>query len=745
MKVSLNWLKDYIDVDLPVGELSERLTMLGFEVEDVRNLGERFKSFLVGAVLEVRKHPGADKLSLCKVNIGNEILEIVCGAANVAPGQKVAVALAGAIVPHNQHDPEGQPFVVSLVKIRGESSQGMICSSYELDLGEDREGILVLDDVARPGTSLAEYLDLDDTVLEIGITPNRPDALSHVGIAREIGAIFSKRVKLPPVRLRENRRRVAEYASVKVDDRVGCPRYTARIVTGVTVGDSPKWLKNRLSTVGIRPVNNVVDITNFVLMEIGQPLHAFDYDRIEGHTVIVRKGGKGKSFITLDGKNRILRGSELMICDSSGPVALAGVMGGANTEITTATRNVFIESAYFDAGSIRGTSKYLGISTDASQRFERGADPAITDWAADRAASLIQKICGGEISRGRIDEYPEIILPRRITLRVEKLNKILGTTLDRKEISSLLKRLSILPRSSKSRKSPARFLSFEVPTYRPDLQREIDLVEEVARVYGYNKIETKAQTVLRYPEKVDEEDFEGFLRQWLVGNGYNEVITNSMQEKSIAGLASPYYVEIANPISKDMAALRTSLTTSLLAVVRNNIFHGTRDLRLFEIGKVYFKEGDSGDHGSTDRFREEERLILGLSGVSSPHSWDSKARHCDMSDIKGEVQALFNKIFLDKFKFIPYSTTKALTQSGLVIEINGIEAGYMGTVSTELLKRYEIEQEVFVADFAVDVLNQFSRRESKYKSMGEAPRWVPGRRQRGYFFDPYLDNRKKDD
>ncbi len=720
MKVSVNWLKEYIDIDASVDELAERLTMLGLEVEDIEKLGAEYTNMVVGRVLEVRRHPSADRLTVCLVDPGGSHLQIVCGAPNVAPGQIVVVALQGAEVPHNQHDPEGRPFVVSTIKIRGENSQGMICSAYELGLGDDRDGILLLNQKAIPGTPLARYLGTEDTVLEIGITPNRPDALSHVGIAREIGVIYSRKVRLPAKPLKEAKKNVSAMVTVVIEDVLKCPRYTGRIVSGVTIGESPTWIRNRLSAVGIRPVNNVVDVTNYVLMEIGQPLHAFDYDRINGASIILKAGTPGQPFVALDGKTRIMRGSELLICDLKGPIAIAGIMGGANTEITPKTKCVFIESAHFNAVSIRRTSRYLGLSTDASQRFERGSDPNITDWAADRAAYLIRELCGGEILKGRIDVYPRKIQPRKIKLRVEKVNEVLGTSLGGKEIYGLLKRNSLTLHEPPG-KSEGRTLSVEVPTRRPDIERDIDLIEEIARVYGYDKVPVKTQTLLDYPESSTDRDFEGFLRNWLEGAGFNEIVTNSMTEVGIAALASERYVGIANPISRDMAALRTSLIPSLLAVVRHNIDHGANDLRLFEIGKTYFKNGSMEDPSAPGGFTEDSRVIIGLVGMASPRGWHAAPRKCDLGDIKGEVEALLDKIFLDKIKFIPYSTTKALTDMGIAVEINGRQAGYFGRVGREELKQFDIEDEVFVAELSIEALREHAGGIRKYRRLPKYP------------------------
>ena len=436
MKISLRWLERYVDINVTAEELGEQLTMVGLEVESIEDQGDKYKNFVVGEVLEVRKHPNADKLTLCKVFVGRESLQIVCGAPNVAPHQKVPVGLVGAVVPHNQHDPEGKPFSLSHVKVRGEDSYGMICSAYELNLGDDRDGIMILENNISAGMPLSGYLGLDDTVFEVGITPNRPDAMSHIGVAREVGALLGKKLKFPDFDLKESRTSVRNHASVVIRETRDCPRYNARVIFGVKIGASPKWLQRAMEAVGIRPVNNIVDITNFVLMECGHPLHAFDYDRISGHAITVRHSTPGESFITLDHKRRVLRNDTLMICDAQRPVAIAGVMGGENTEITDRTTNILIESAYFRPQSIRRTAKHLGLSTDASQRFERGADPNITRWAADRAAALIQEIAGGEVMKGVIDAHPRKYYGRNVKLRVNKANEVLGTSLTGSAIST---------------------------------------------------------------------------------------------------------------------------------------------------------------------------------------------------------------------------------------------------------------------------------------------------------------------
>ncbi|MBI4549117.1 MAG: phenylalanine--tRNA ligase subunit beta, partial [Ignavibacteriae bacterium] len=682
----------------------------------------------------VMKHPHADKLTVCRVNIGKEILQIVCGAPNVASGQKVPVGLMGAIIPHNQHDPEGKPFTISQIKIRNVDSYGIICSSYELGLGDDKNGIMVLDNQAGLGTPFSTYLGLDDTVFEIGIAPNRPDAMSHIGIAREVGVFLGRKVTLPAINVKESKASIQKFTSIIVKDHTNCPRYTAKVVFNVKIGESPKWMQNILDAVGIRPINNIVDVTNYVLMEIGHPLHAFDYDKLSGKKIIVKRANVGDTFTTLDDKQRILREDTLMICDAERPVAVAGVMGGANTEISATTTNVFLESAYFRPQSIRRTAKYLGLRTEASQRFERGVDSNITRWAVERAAQLMQAFSGGEVLKGAIDVYPRKLTPKKITLRVQKVNEILGTRLQKKTVLSLLCKLEIYPTASSQKKSKDT-LTVYVPTFRPDLEREIDLIEEVARLYGYDNIEIKTHSVIRLPERTLKYDLTEALTNWLVESGYREVIANSMQDKMTASLASSNIVEIANPISREMAALRTSLIPGILGIIRHNIFHGSKTLRLFELGKVYFHDATLEKRKTVDGYFEEERLILAYADIVHPPTWDEKPRFIDIFDVKGELQTLFMKFSLDKFKFIPYSNTKALTELGLQVEINGEYAGFLGSIRRELLRQYEIEQDVFVTELVVETITRNIKEGSTFKAL---PRYPAVRRDVAFVVDEAL-------
>lgn len=718
MRISLNWLKDYVDITLAPEKLAEKLTMVGLEVESLEHLADKYKNFVVGEILEVATHPNADKLTVCKVDDGREVRQIVCGAPNVAKGQKVAVGLVGAIVPRSLHGPVSQSFRIERAEIRGIVSNGMICSAYELDLGEDRDGILVLDGKTRVGTALARYCGIYDTVFQIGITPNRPDCMSHVGVAREVAAITGQRLRLPSIHIIENREHAKDAAWVRIESPKECPRYSARIVRDVKIAPSPKWMQDRLTAVGLRPINNLVDITNYVLMELGHPLHAFDYDTLEGHGIVVKLAEEGAQFTTLDGVVRKLHHDTLLICDDARPIAIAGVMGGANTEITGATRNVLIESAYFDPRSIRRTSKFLGISTEASLRFERDTDPNITGRAADRAAQLIQELAQGKVLRGIIDKRARRFPPKRVTVRVEKVNEVLGTSLSSKEISSFGSKLELRPVASRKRRSNT--LVFEVPTFRPDLEREIDIVEEVARLYGFDKIDTKMETRIHWSDRAPALSVEDEIREWLIGSGFREVIANSMQEKAFASLGTSDIVEVVNPISKEMGSMRTSLVPGMLEIIRHNLNRGARDLRLFEIGKVYFHKAKSKQPSLAD-YSEKSRLLIALCGSARPLHWSSEEQPVDVFDIKGEVEALLSKIFLDKFSFIYYSTSNTLANQVVGVEIHNTYAGYIGRVAKNISSIFDVKPDVFVAELDLDLIEVNVNRRRQYAAVPRYP------------------------
>jgi len=729
VKVSHKWLKNYIELEAEPEEVKEKLTMLGLEVESVEYLGEKFKNFYVGEVLEVNKHPNADRLTVCKVSIGKDTLQIICGAPNVSSGQKVPVALVGAIIPRNQHDPEGKPFVLTRARIRGVESFGMICSEYELGLGDDKEGIMVLEPNAKVGQPLAEYFGLDDFVYDISITPNRPDCLSHIGIARELAVAFGLKLKKPEIKVVESDKKVTDYASVEIIDPLNCPRYTARVVLNVKVEPSPKWLQNYLQSVGLRPINNIVDITNFVLYEIGHPLHAFDYDKLAGHKIIVKCAEDGEVFITLDGKARTLRKDTLMICDAQKPVAIAGVMGGANSQITEETRNVLIESAYFNPISIRRTSKYLGLSTDASYRFERGADPEAVIWALNRAAQLMAEIAGGEVLRGIIDVYPVKIEPKVVSLRFSRLNSIIGLEIPRDEVIKILEGLEfeVLNLDEKG-------LTVKVPTFRPDVEREIDLIEEVARVYGYDKIPDKMQSIVHFSAEKIKIDFHNLVRGRLIGAGFKEVVTNSMLDQDKAGLFGENFVKVLNPLSKEMSALRTSLIPSALEVVKHNFGYGIKNLKFFEIGKVFRVSFDEDEKPKfVDNYIEEERLLILMTGLAEPISYDVKERNFDIYDLKGEVEKLFRALFLENYQFIYYSNNSEIAEFEIGIEIAGKYAGKLFKASDDLLKKFDIEADIYIAEIDFELICKHSKIEER--QYAEFPRFPSVYRDLAFVID----------
>jgi phenylalanyl-tRNA synthetase beta chain len=700
MRVLQSWLHDFISFKIPPDVVAEKLSMLGLEIENVEHLGQRYRGFVVGAVREVNRHPNADKLTVCRVDTGTEQLQIVCGAPNVAAGQKVVVGLVGATIPRNQHDPEGKPFDLSKVRIRGVESSGMICSEYELDLGKDADGILVLRPDAPVGKALAAYLGLDDVALDIEITPNRPDWLSHLGVAREIAVLVGRQPNVPAVRLTESATPIKKFLSISVQDKENCPRFAARMLRGVRIAPSPDWLQHRLRNAGLRPRNNIVDITNYVMLECGHPLHAFDYTLLRQGKIIVRQARPGTAFTTLDGKQYALPENAVMVCDGEREVSIAGIMGGENSEINDSTVDVVVESAYWNPSSIRRTAKRLGITTDASQRFERGADPHAVRYALDRATALILEIAGGKLLKGLIDEYPRPIRERIVPLRPARVNAVLGTRLTSAAVIRCLRLLGIVKVGKTS-----EALRFRIPTYRVDIDREIDLIEEVARVYGYNRIEEKTTATVDIAHPFPRSGSEDRVREVLIGAGFQEVITNSMETNERASLGGATPVRILNPQNQEMTHLRSSLLPGMLDVVQRNQSFGNTDLRLFQIGHVFCVD-DSNRPKIIENFLEETRVCLLLSGSARRRHWSVPPRVVDVFDLKGEVEDFLARLSLDKGRLFSYSTSNGLTDDTLTIEIHGSYAGYLGHVKKDVLKRFGVEQDAYVAEMNVSSLER---------------------------------------
>ncbi|MBP6672989.1 MAG: phenylalanine--tRNA ligase subunit beta, partial [Bacteroidetes bacterium] len=652
--------------------------------------------------------------------IGMEPLQIVCGAPNVSAGQKVILGVAGTTVPHNQHDPEGKPFVLSNATIRGVESKGMLCSGKELGISDDGSGIVVLDSSAVPGTPLTEFLGLDDCSMEIGITPNRPDCLSHIGIARDLAAAYGVPLNVPSVNVKEDPSvSVQSLTSVQVQNSMDCPRYTARVIRNVVVKESPEWLKQYLTAAGLRPINNVVDVTNYVMLEFGQPLHAFDMEKLSGQRIVVRSAAAGESFVTLDGKKHTLTGEELMICDAERAVAIGGVMGGANSEISAATRTVLLESAYFLPTSVRKTAKRLGISTDASYRFERGIDPNITRTASDRAAQLLAELTGGSIASGIIDEYPSPIEGRRIELRVSRTNAILGTGISSEAIRDFLSSIGI---AVKSTSSPDVY-ECTVPTFRPDIEQEIDLIEEVARLFGYDNIANKTSSEVMFAKPDIGEQRVIDLRRWLESNGLTEIITNSLIDSGSAHLFSQDVVSVRNPLSTELEVLRPSMLSTMLQSVAHNFNHSADRVHVYEIGTTFTSLQGSGAKELVTGIGERTMLGICLSGDAHSISWHEKQRKVDIFDIKGLITSLFRGIGLDNSNLIYYNAPSSLTEMTIGIEINGTYVGFIGRTTQNLLKRYKIDQDVFYAEVDMDAVIA-AERIKRYKEYSRFPKVV---------------------
>lgn len=700
-RISYSWLKKLIPLAIEDKEVERTLSRSGVEVADMRRLGAQFEGIVVGDVRAKSKHPKADRLSVCMVFDGEKEFQVVCGAPNVEMGQRVAFAKVGASVPRNQHDPHGSPFVLGAAVIRGVQSEGMICSGYELGISDDADGIFVLSQDALPGTPFALYLGMDDTIFELEITANRGDWMSHLGVARELAAALDMKAALPSVAVREGSAPAKTLASVTIKDPEKCPRYVARIITGVKVASSPEWMQKALEAVNVRPINNIVDVTNYVLMETGQPLHAFDLERLSGKAIVVRTAGADSTFTTLDGKERKLEPDMLMICDDEKSVAIAGVMGGLNSEITPETTNVLLESAFFLPTSIRRTSKKLGLSTDASQRFERGCDIEMASSAADRAAALIAELAGGTVAKGAIDIYPGKMSPRRISLRPSRVNRVLGTSLSNREVAGLLKRLEIAVGDKAKDEIVAT-----VPSYRNDLVSEIDLIEEIARLFGYDNIEPKPSTSLVMLPDEKTERFAKYLRELMSGWGFNEMMSVSLTDEKGSAYRNPgTAIALMNPLGKESAYLRPTLLYGALNSVKLNFARSVKDLRFFEIGNIFYRVSGNDELAFQD-VREEERLLVLITGRNLPEGYGNPSRPADMFDIKGVVEALLAKVCLDKYRFIYYDSKNSLNRTRVDIEIQGQSAGYFGSVEKEICERFDINENVFACEISLEALHR---------------------------------------
>ncbi|MFO7847796.1 MAG: phenylalanine--tRNA ligase subunit beta [Balneolaceae bacterium] len=712
MKISINWLRQYVETDLSAEEIADKLTLLGLEVEEIEKVGNSFNKMVVGHVKDVRSHPNADKLQICDVDTGKKTSQIICGAPNVAAGQKVAVATVGATMP--EPGPDGSYLTIKKVKLRGESSEGMICSEAELGLSDDHSGIMVLDDSFETGTTLSEALGTEnDTVLEIGLTPNRPDAACHVGVARDLAAVLDTELSAPYEFPEAASSDLSDEITIDIKNPEKCPRYTAFMVKNVEVKESPNWLKKRLRSIGLRPINNVVDVTNFILHEIGQPLHAFDYDRLSGKKIVVKDFDKSKTFTTLDSVERDVPAGTLFICDGEKPVAIAGIMGGEESEVSNDTKNVLIESAYFDPSSTRKASKRLALQTDSSYRFERGIDPAMQPKAAKRAAELIAEVSGGEVMAGYADIHPNPSSQQTLTVRVSRVNHILGTDISKDEVKRILENLEF-----KTENKDDDTLSCVIPPFRPDVTREIDLVEEVGRVFDYNNIPKPDSAPFVTPEPLTEwEQLNNQVRSIAVSLSYKEISTNSLLSKKEAGLLADESKQIAtlNPVSQENTTLRTSLAGGFLKAVTYNLHRNENRLRFFEIGHV-FEKSDNGTW--LEGVKEHSHLLLGLSGYKNKESWTGEAESFTLFDLKADLEALFESLGIRN-----ELTTKTEDNYSLLYNYGDTLVATLSIVDETTRKGFDVDTEAFIAEVDITALSQLDilAQETRFTKVSKYP------------------------
>ncbi len=735
MKISYNWLKEYLDIDMSDEKLSEVLTEIGLEVSKV----EKFESvkgglegLVIGKVLTCEKHPNADKLSKTTVDVGGEILPIVCGAPNVAAGQKVVVAKVGTILYDG-----GEEWKIKKSKIRGEVSEGMICAEDELGLGDDHEGIMVLDEKVPEGTAANEYFDIyRDTIFEIDLTPNRPDAISHFGVARDLYAYLSLNtdmnleLKLPDVSsfsIDNNKKNI----EIEVKNTEACPRYSGLTVSDIEIKDSPKWMQNRLRAIGLKPINNIVDITNYVLHEIGHPLHAFDIAEIKGEKIIVTTVKEGTKFTTLEEREIELTEKDLMICDSEGkPMCIGGVMGGIKSGVKSKTKGIFIESAFFNPVWVRKTAKRHTISTDASYRFERGVDPNNCLWTLKRAALLIKEFAGGEISSEIKDIYSEKLEDFLVDLSYKQLDKLIGFEIDRDIIKNILTLLEI-----KIIEQSEQGLKLQVPTYRFEVRRQADIIEEIIRIYGYNKIPLpeKMYTTVLVQEKNISEEMRENVSHALTGRGFYEIMSFSLLNGEIYSeideKEKKKSVEMQNPLSKELSTMRKSLVFGALDAVRKNISYQNPDIKFFEFGSIYYNTEKENFEG---RYIQKYRLSLTMKGQKNKLNWKTAEEKVDFYTIKSNLEAVLLALCFDRRNFKVKEFSDDIYKYGIEYFIDNKSVAKTGALSKKILKKYTIDEDVFFAEIE---WNDLIKKMPKRKQFSELIKYQKVRRDLALLID----------
>ncbi|MCP4522284.1 MAG: phenylalanine--tRNA ligase subunit beta [Cytophagales bacterium] len=714
MKISFDWLKQHIDIEESITEVTEKLTKSGLEVEgieEVENIKGSLAGLVIGEVKTCTQHPNADKLSLTTVDLGaEELVQIVCGAPNVAAGQKVVVAPVGSTV----YPSEGEPFKIKKGKIRGELSFGMICAEDEIGLGQGHDGIMVLDTDVANGTLAADFFEITtEQIIEIGLTPNRADATSHYGVAREVQALYHRSVKDIDVSAFKVDNQDNTF-NISVENTEACPRYSGVSISGVRVEESPEWLKKRLNAMGINPTNNVVDITNFILHDLGQPLHAFDADKITSKNVVIKTLAQGTTFTTLDEVERKLDERDLMICNGDEPMCIAGVFGGLDSGVTESTTNIFLESAYFSPNYVRKTSLRHGLKTDASFRFERGTDPNMVITALKKAAILIQEIAGGTITSEIIDQYPNAIENFEVEVSYAQIFGLIGKNIGEDTTKGILENLDITITSEND-----GVLTLSVPPYRVDVQRPADIVEEVLRIYGYDNIELSdslSSDFLAPLPKNDIEKKKAGISQVLTGKGFNEIITNSLTKPAYTAdngdFEADKNVVILNKLSEDLEVMRQSLLFHGLEVLSHNINRKQSNVKAFEFGKIYQKLEDG--------YHEEQHLAIFLTGNQNEESWRAQSQKVDFHDLATTVQMVFKKLNLPNYTTENFSNETF--SKGLKVFIHkNTEIARLGFVSKKVRNQIGVKQDVLFADIDFDKISTLKQKNITFEELSKFP------------------------
>ena len=737
MNISYRWLKEYINLDYTPDEVSAFLTQIGLEVgsmEEVETIKGGLRGLVIGEVLTCEQHPDSDHLSKTTVNVGkNEILPIICGAPNVAAGQKVVVATVGTTLYDGDND-----FKIKRSKIRGEASEGMICAEDEIGLGSSHDGIMILDASAVPGMPASEYFKIEsDFVLEVDLTPNRIDSASHIGIARDLAAYIQLKHPISYHRPSVDEFKVDNHSleiPVEVLNHEACPRYSGVTVSGVTVKESPEWLKNKLKLIGLKPINNIVDVTNFVLFETGQPLHAFDAYEIIGNKVVVRTSDAGSKFVTLDGMEREMHPDDLMICNSTSAMCIAGVFGGLNSGVKPTTTDIFLESAWFDSVYIRKTARRHTLSTDASFRFERGTDPNGTIYALKRAALLIKEVAGGMISSEIVDVYPNPVADFKVDVTYSNIKRLIGVDLGQEKIKQIMGALEIRIESETE-----SGLSLLVPPYRVDVKREVDVIEEILRIYGYNNIElpTQLNSSLQYSVKPNPTKLRNLVAEMLTAQGFNEIWSNSLTKTTYYENNTVHPIEstvkLFNPLSNDLGSMRQTLLYGGLESVAHNANRKNPDLRLYEFGNCYFFNGSKLKENPLRNYREEEHLALFVTGDKEAANWSNPAAKTTFFLLKSYVENILKRLGFSVLNLKTEGFSDDLITEGIQYFVNGRKLVEFGTISGKTLKVFDIDNPVYFADFSMDVL--FVELKNNKVVFAELPKYPEVRRDLALLLD----------